>query len=265
VQAKDIVRNTVKEKLARNEVVASMTVRLVRGIEIAQIAKTAGFDMLYVDMEHSSLSFETTGQICLAALSAGIAAMVRVASNTPENISRALDGGALGIIAPHVGSAEEARAIVKAAKFPPLGERGAAGALPQLQYHSLPAAQANAAINAATMVIVQFESAEAVDKADEIAAVEGVDMVLIGVNDMLASLGLAGEYEHPKVRDAYARTITACRKHGKHVGVGGLSARPKLAAEFIAMGARMVSTGTDIQFLLAAATEKARQAHEISV
>jgi 4-hydroxy-2-oxoheptanedioate aldolase len=115
------------------------------------------------------------------------------------------------------------------------------------------------------MVIVQFESAEAVDKADEIAAVDGVDMVLIGVNDMLASLGLAGEYEHPKVRDAYARTITACRKHGKHVGVGGLSARPKLAAEFIAMSARMVSTGTDIQFLLAAATEKARQVHEISV
>jgi 4-hydroxy-2-oxoheptanedioate aldolase len=264
-QAKDIVCNTVKEKLARNEVVASMTVRLVRGIEIAQIAKTAGFDMLYVDMEHSSLSFETTGQICLAALSAGIAPMVRVPSNTPENISRVLDGGALGVIAPHVGSAEEARAIVKAAKFPPLGERGAAGPLPQLQYHSFPAAQANAAINAATMVIVQFESAEAVDKADEIAGVEGVDMVLIGVNDMLASLGLAGQYEHPKVRDAYARTITACRRYGKHVGVGGLSARPKLAAEFIAMGARMVSTGTDIQFLLAAATEKASQVHEISV
>jgi 4-hydroxy-2-oxoheptanedioate aldolase len=90
-------------------------------------------------------------------------------------------------------------------------------------------------------------------------------MVLIGVNDMLASLGLAGQYEHPKVRDAYERTIAACRKHGKHVGVGGLSARPKLIAEFIAMGARMVSTGTDIQFLLAAATEKAKQVHEMPV
>jgi len=113
------------------------------------------------------------------------------------------------------------------------------------------------------MVIVQFESAEAVRKAEEIAAVEGVDMVLIGVNDMLASMGLAGQYEHPKVRDAYARTIAACRKHGKHVGVGGLSTRPKLAAEFVAMGARMISTGTDIQFLLAAMTEKAKQVHEI--
>jgi 2-keto-3-deoxy-L-rhamnonate aldolase RhmA len=127
--------------------------------------------------------------------------------------------------------------------FSPLGERGAAGVLPQLQYRSFPIPEANAAMNDATMVIVQFEPADAVNKANEIAAVEGVDMVLIGVNDMLASLGLAGQYEHPKVRDAYERTIAACRKHGKHVGVGGLSARPKLTAEFIAMGAHMVSTG----------------------
>jgi len=265
VKASDIARNNVKEKLARNEVVASMTVRLVRGVEIARIAKTAGFDMIYIDVEHSSFSLDTTGQICLAALSAGIAPFVRVPSNTPEYISRALDGGALGVIAPHIGSAEEARAVVKAAKFPPLGERGAAGGLPHLHYRSFPAEEAYAALNDATMVIVQFESAEAVEKAEEIAAVDGIDMVLIGVNDMLNSLGLPGQYEHARVRDAYTRTIAACRKHGKHVGVGGLSTRPKLAAEFIAMGARLVSTGTDSQFLLAAATEKARQVHDIPV
>src|SRR3984893_11130639 len=97
MQAKEIVRNTVKEKLARNEIVASMTVRLVRGIE------------------NSSFSLDITGQICLAALSAGITPMVRVPSNTSEYISRVLDGGALGVIAPHIGSAEEARAVVKAA------------------------------------------------------------------------------------------------------------------------------------------------------
>ena len=146
-----------------------------------------------------------------------------------------------------------------AAKYPPLGGRGASGALPQLHYRNFPAAEANAALDAATMVIVQFESWEAVDKADEIVAVEGVDMVLIGVNDLLASLGLAGQFEHEKVREAYARTIAAARKHGKHVGVGGLASRPKLVAEFVKMGARYVSTGTDIGFLLAEATA-ARQA-----
>jgi 2-keto-3-deoxy-L-rhamnonate aldolase RhmA len=263
VKASDVVRNIVKEKLARDEVVASMTIRLTRGVEIAQLAKTAGFDMIYVDMEHSTITLDMTGQICLAALSAGVTPMVRVPANTPDYIQRVLDGGALGIVAPGIGSAAEAREVVKAVKYPPLGERGAGGGLPHLQYRSFPAAEANAAINDATMVIVQFESAAALEQADEIASVEGVDMVLIGVNDMLASMGLAGQYEHPKVRDAYARTIEACRKHGKHVGVGGLSTRPKLATEFVAMGARLVSTGTDIQFLLAAMTEKAKQVHDI--
>lgn len=265
MKANEVVRNAVKEKLARYEVVASISIRLTRGVEIAQLAKTAGFDMVYIDLDHSTATLEATGQICLAALGIGLVPMVRVPANTPEYIQRALDGGALGIIAPGIGSAAEAREVVRAAKYPPLGERGAGGALPHLEYRSFPTAEANAAVNDATMVIVQFESAEAIEKADEIAAVEGIDMVLIGVNDMLASMGLAGQYEHAKVREAYARTIAACRKHGKHVGVGGLSTRPKLAAEFIAMGARMVSTGTDIQFLLAAMTERAKQVREISV
>jgi hypothetical protein len=99
VQPSDILRNNVKEKLKRGEVVSSMTVRLVRGIEIARIAKTAGFDMIYVDVEHSSFSLDTTGQICMAALEMGIAPFVRVPANTPEYISRVLDGGALGVIA----------------------------------------------------------------------------------------------------------------------------------------------------------------------
>src|SRR5947199_41497 len=130
---RDILHNAVKEKLARDEVVASMTVRLVRSVEIARIARTAGFDTLYVDLEHSSFSLETCGQICVAALEAGITPFVRVPANTPDYISRVLDAGALGVIAPHIRSAEDARAVIKAAKFPPLGERSAAGGLPQTQ------------------------------------------------------------------------------------------------------------------------------------
>src|SRR5262252_9077604 len=111
-----VVRNNVKEKLARDEIVASMTVRLVRSIEIARIAKTAGFDSIYVDVEHSSLSLETTGQICIAALEAGITPFVRVPSTRPEHVSRVLDNGALGVIAPHIRSGREAREVVAAAK-----------------------------------------------------------------------------------------------------------------------------------------------------
>jgi 4-hydroxy-2-oxoheptanedioate aldolase len=258
----DILRNNVKDKLARGEVVASMIVRLVRGVEIARIAATAGFDSLYVDLEHASFSIETTGQICMAALAAGITPLVRVPG--VGEVSRVLDAGALGVIAPHVHSAAEARAYVTAAKFPPLGERSAAGHLPHLHYRSFPAAEADKAMNAATLLVVQFESEEALAKADEIVSVEGVDMVLIGSNDMLADMGLTGQYEHPRLRDAYAKTIEVCGRHstpehGKYVGVGGVSSRPDLAAQFVKMGARYVSTGTDLGFLLAACTAKAKE------
>lgn len=262
---RDVLRNNVKEKLARDEVVASMTVRLVGSVEIARIARTAGFDTLYVDLEHSSFSLETSARICMAALDAGIAPFVRVPANTPEYISRVLDGGALGVIAPHVGSADEAKAVLRAAKFPPLGERSNPGALPHLHFRSFPVAETYAALNDATMIVVQFESAAALAQAEEIVAVDGVDLVLVGVNDLLADWGIPGEYEHPRLRDAYAETIAACRKRGKHCGVGGLATRPDLVAEFVKMGARYVSTGTDLAFLLSACGERARRVKEIKL
>jgi 2-keto-3-deoxy-L-rhamnonate aldolase RhmA len=263
--ASEILRNNVKEKLARDEVVASMTVRLVRSIEIARLAHTAGFDMLYIDLEHSALTLDATGQICMAALAAGVMPAVRVPANTPEYIGRVLDAGALGIVAPHIRSAAEARAVVKAAKFPPLGERSNAGPLPHLHYRTFPATETYAALNDATMVIVQFESAQAMENADEILAVEGVDIALVGINDMLADWGLPGEYDHPRVRECYGRVIEACRKRGKHCGVGGLASRPDLIAEYVRMGARYVSTGTDLGFLLAASTERAKQIKSIKL
>ena len=179
-------------------------------------------------------------------------------------VSRVLDGGALGVIAPHVRSADEARAYVTAAKFPPLGERSAAGPLPHLHYRAFPAAEAVAALNDATTVMVQFESEQALANADEIVVVDGVDMVMIGSNDLLADWGLPGQYEHPRLREAYAKTIAVCRSRGKHVGVGGLSSRPQLAAEFVRMGARYVSTGTDLGFLLGACAAKAKEVHDIT-
>jgi 4-hydroxy-2-oxoheptanedioate aldolase len=265
MQIRDILHNNVKEKLARDELVASMTVRLVRGVEIARIAATAGFDTLYVDLEHSSFSLETCGQICIAALEAGIAPFVRVPANTPDYIVRVLEGGALGVIAPHVHSAQDAKAVVRAAKFAPMGDRSNAGGLPHLHYRSFPAAEAYAALNDATMIIVQFESAAALAKAEEIVAVEGIDMVLVGLNDLLADWGLPGDYDHPRVREVYANTIALCRKHGKHCGVGGLATRPDLVAEFVKMGARYVSTGTDLGFLAAACATRAKQVREIKL
>ncbi len=109
-----------------------------------------------------------------------------------------------------------------------------------------------------TMVTVMIETRDALEHVEEIAAVEGIDMLLVGTNDLSGELGIPGAYGHETIRAAYRRTIDACRAAGKHTGVGGLATQPAIAAGFVEMGARYVSTGTDLGFLLAAATEKAR-------
>ena len=113
------------------------------------------------------------------------------------------------------------------------------------------------------MVVPMIETRDALDRVEEIAAVPGVDLLLIGTNDLCAELGLHGQYGHPVVREAYRRTIAAARMHGKHVGVGGLGSRPDLVTELVAEGARYVSIGNDLSFLLAAATDRAKFVHQL--
>lgn len=263
-KAKDILRNGLKEKLARGEVAASMAVRLVRSPEIAQVASSCGFDSFYVEMQHSSFTVAEISAICQAALLVGITPLVRVPTIGPEYVGRILDGGALGVIAPEINSAEEVRQLVANAKFPPLGDRSAPGGqLFQLRYRSFPAAETYDALNDATMVVVMIETVEALKNVEEIAAVKGLDMLFVGTSDLTASMGIRGQPDHPRVRDAYAAVTAAARRHGKHVGIGGLSGRPELIAQYVQMGARFVSTGTDLAFLIEAASARARRVREI--
>jgi 4-hydroxy-2-oxoheptanedioate aldolase len=264
-ELRSILRNHLKEKLARGEVTASMTVRLCRSIEIAQIARTAGFDTLYVDMEHNTLSIDTTCQICIFAQQIGITPLVRVPANSPEYVCRTLDGGAMGVITPHIRSADEAREMVKLVKFAPLGERSAGGALSHYQYRSFPPAETNAAMNDATMLVVMLETVAALERVEEIIAVDGVDMLLVGSNDLCNEMGITGQYDHPRLRDAFARAIAAAAAVGKHVGVGGLASRNDLMTQFVLMGARYISTGTDMAFLQAACVAKAKFVRDIAV
>lgn len=246
----------IRGKIARGEPIYSMTVRLVRGVEIAGIAKAAGFDALYIDLQHSGISVETAGQIAIAALATGVAPFVRVPGVDPQAITRALDAGAVGIIVPDMHSAEDARAVVNAAKYRPIGERSLPGIMPHLGYRAMPAAAATAAINAMTIVVAMIESAAGLAAVEEIAAVDGVDILLVGANDLCTEAGVAGQFEDPLVADAYARTLAACRAHGKTLGVGGLASRPDLMRKYIDLGGGYVSLGADIAMLLAEATRK---------
>jgi 2-keto-3-deoxy-L-rhamnonate aldolase RhmA len=112
-------------------------------------------------------------------------------------------------------------------------------------------------MNEATLVVGMIESVQAVEQSESIAAVEGLDMLLVGTNDLCNSLGIPGELTHPRVKEAYAHVAASCRAHGKYLGVGGLNSRPDFAKEIIALGARYVSAGSDTGFLTSAATSAA--------
>jgi 4-hydroxy-2-oxoheptanedioate aldolase len=232
---------------------------------IGHIIKAAGCDYVTFDMEHSGVDFETVRAALRFAEVAGLATMVRPPSKQYQDIARTLDIGADAIMAQSVDTAEEAGEIVACMKYPPRGRRGATFGHYHDRFAAGPIGPKLSAANEATALFALIESPAGVANADDIAAVDGVDMVLVGLNDLLADWGIPGEYDHPRVREAYERTIAACRARGKHCGVGGLATRPDLVAEFVKMGARYVSTGTDLGFLIGASTARAKAVREIKL
>ncbi|WP_370961536.1 HpcH/HpaI aldolase/citrate lyase family protein [Amycolatopsis sp. cg9] len=254
-----LLRNPLKEKLSRGEPVFSMTVRLVRTVDIAAIAHAAGFDSVYIDLEHSSFPLEAAGQICMACTHLGVTPLVRVPGLDPFLIARVMDAGAMGIVVPGVQSADQAHAAVSAVKHAPWGERSFAGSAPQLHYRSLPSDQTIRALDETSMVVAMVESRAGLDATEAIAAVDGVDIVLVGASDLSGELGFAGQVDHPEVHKAFLHVIDACRAHGKTVGIGGMGGRPDLIRQYLDLGAGYVSTGNDISFLSAAAAQKRRQ------
>jgi 2-keto-3-deoxy-L-rhamnonate aldolase RhmA len=217
------------------------------------IAAECGFDAIYADMQHSPLSLETVSAICVGALGQGVTPLVRPPSHAADGISRALDGGAQGVIMPDVNDASQARAIVDHGRFPPLGNRSVMGPTPALGYRALPLGEINQTLNAQTLIIVMLETPQGIANADAIAAVPGVDILLIGSNDLCTGMGIPGQLRHPKLREAYEATAKACEKHGKTLGVGGIRGDLELQRDLVKLGARFIIAGSDTAYLAAAA------------
>jgi 2-keto-3-deoxy-L-rhamnonate aldolase RhmA len=245
----------MKQKLANGELVLCMNLRLARSVDIAMVAKAGGYDALYVDMQHAPYSIETTATICAAALGIGIGPLVRVPNHDPQWMSRVLDAGAQGVIVPDVDTRSEAEAIARACRFPPVGRRSVMGLGPAQGYRAVPLAELNAKLNAETAVIVMLETAKGIENCEEIAAVDGIDVLLIGSGDLSTDLGIAGQVDHPRLRAAYERVSGACRTHKKVLGVGGIRHNTGLQGELIRLGARFVIAGTDTNYVLAGARQ----------
>jgi 2-keto-3-deoxy-L-rhamnonate aldolase RhmA len=248
--------DALRTRLAEGGVAAGLVVAHSRTPAIARMAASSGYHWLFLDLEHGSMSLDMASQIAVAALDAGITAVVRVPANEPAWIGRALDGGAVGIVVPHVGTPEDAARAVDAARYPPAGSRSLSGLLPQLSYRQLPAAEVMRQAEALTFLIALIETRDAMECVDAIAAVPGLDALQVGTSDLSVSLGVPGEVAHAKVQQAVANTIDACRRHGKIAVVGGAYREDALRI-YAEMGLRMMLLGNDLALLMGAMRERA--------
>jgi 2-keto-3-deoxy-L-rhamnonate aldolase RhmA len=251
-----VVKNVAKERLAAGEVAIGVGLRQARTVDIGKIMKTAGFDFLFIDMEHNSMSIDLAAQISVAAQDAGITPIVRTPGPQHFHATRGLDSGAQGVVVPHIDTPEQAAAVVDNCKYPPEGHRSVTGALPQLDFEAVAPSEAAKTINASTLIIVMLETPQAIGNAAAIAAIPGIDVLLIGTNDLTMEMGIPGQLDHPRVIEAYEAVIAACKANGKVAGLGGVY-HPPLMARYIAMGFRLVLAGNDLSLLLAAARERA--------
>ncbi|MDB5602595.1 MAG: aldolase [Xanthobacteraceae bacterium] len=246
----------LRDRLAAGEIAAGLVVAHARTASIARIAASCGYHWLFVDLEHGPTGLDVASQICVAALDAGITPFVRVPENSPGWIGRVLDGGAVGVVVPHIDSAEDAARAVDAARYPPTGQRSLSGLLPQFGYRALPAREQMARSEALTFVVGIIETEQAIADIDAIAAVPGLDALQAGTSDLSVSLGVPGELDHPRVQEAVRQTIAACQRHGKVAAVGG-AYREDWLRLYAGMGIRLMLVGNDLSLLVGAMRDRA--------
>lgn len=242
-------RNVMKAAMDGGKLAVAMGVNRWRSVEIAELAKGAGYEWLFLDLEHGLLSEDLTSQIAMMGLAIGITPIARVGTDQCYQAARLLDGGVQGIIFPHVESVTQAAQAVAATKYPPVGVRSLTGPLAQLEFQHGADPKAMAGLNAETLTIVMIETRKALDDAAAIAAVPGVDGVLVGTNDLAADLGIPGQVGDLQIFDAYRRIGAAAREAGKYFGMGGVYSND-LIQRYLATGIQFILGGSDVGFMM---------------
>jgi 2-keto-3-deoxy-L-rhamnonate aldolase RhmA len=260
-----IGENRAKKMLKANELVLCMGVNQLRSPNIAMIAAACGFDAVYIDLEHNPTSLETAAAVCVAALGMGITPIARVTSHYPHDATRILDCGAQGVMVPHVQNAAEAKAIVEACLYAPKGHRSAFGSGPALGYAAIGQAEVCRRLNDETLLMAMIETPEAVAKAEEIAAVEGIDVLHIGASDLSTEMGIPGQYTHERMRAAFETVAKAASGHGKAMGVGGVRQDFEFQSWLLKLGVRYLTGGSDVGYILSAGRADVKQLRELKL
>jgi 2-keto-3-deoxy-L-rhamnonate aldolase RhmA len=257
------IANVALERMKSGKVALGMIVRALRAGEAALIAGATDHDFIFIDGQHALFDLESIGQMTLAALGCGVTPLVRVRSFDDADIPRLLDAGVMGIVAPDVNTVPEAERLVASAKFPPLGRRSIGGPSPVFGLRAVPPAECMRVLNQSTMVVCMIETRQAVANVESIAAVQGVDVLHIGCNDLLVDMGKPGQFQDPELIEAIARVIAAGKAHSVQIGLGGDKDLGRQKA-WIEKGVRFITTQSDVAMLTAEAARRTAELRAIS-
>ena len=241
-------KNSVKQALAEGRVQLGTGFGQFRSPEVPRILAAAGFDWVFIDCEHGGFDLETVQDICRVARLVGLCPIVRVGDMQYTLVARALDCGAQGIILPRVESPEVLEKAVSWAKFPPEGVRGYGLTPVQTDYEPLSFNQVIEHVNSNTLVVFQIETKRGIEARDELLSVAGIDAVMMGPADLSISLGVPGEFQHPKMVEAMTAVRESCDRH--NVAPGTQTRTPDLARFWKERGMRFLGCSNETGMML---------------
>jgi 4-hydroxy-2-oxoheptanedioate aldolase len=243
-----MIKSRVLQKLRAGDSVRVAGISRVADPWLTEVVGKLGFDVIWLDMEHRPFDYDVIPPISLACRATGMDLMVRVLKTGYSSPMRTLEFGANGIMVPHCRSAGEARQWVEWTRFPPLGRRGFDGAGTDADYMLTDPSEYLRHCDNEVFLVLQIEDVEAVECVEQIAAVEGVDLLFVGPGDLSINYGVPMQFQHPKMEAAIDRIATAVAKAGKWWGIP--TGTPQAAQSALDRGARMVTCGNDHAFLV---------------
>ena len=245
--------NKMKKALKAGQPQVGTMVCEIRQPGVMQLLANAGFDFAIIDNEHGPFNLESVADLSRMARLVGVTPIVRIPDLAYPHIAQALDAGAQGVMIPRILEVAQVEAAVQMMKYPPLGRRGTALSRGHTEFKSGSIPEVIAAANDETLLIIQIETQESVAQIEQIAAVPGVDMCLIGPSDLSISLGVPGQMEAPEMKRAIEATIAACQKHGVAPAIHINSI--ELAQYWAKQGMQVLSSGSEAGLLIKAGQE----------
>jgi len=242
---KNILRENAAKKLIRSGQIAfGPIIQAISSPSLIRLLSRTGFDYVYLDMEHGLFDYGDLTELCQVCGEVGIVPIVRTASQQPDQLTRVLDGGAMGLLVPHIDTGEQASSILRSIKYYPQGQRGFSGQGAHTGYQKISPDEYMAWANREIMVGFLIESTRGIQELEKIVSQPGIDFIVVGRCDLAQDMGIPGQMSSPMIEDAVSHCFEICRKHC--IATGILVYDHESALKWIKLGVQMLNYCSDI-------------------